>query len=196
MIALLLIDSGDVGLFIFAGVVALATAVFCVRYLRAYYRAAAELWKPLAPLVNGQATGAMLKGMLDGLPLAAQIWSQSDESSRACFWRIEIIGKPQGEDWELRREEQGWHVHTRDNALRGRLESEISAMEAMVVPYRGNLGRLLYTAKRGSLSYDVGVTGDTAIPNPEEFGAQLRMMSALNQINRRALTPPPNQETT
>ncbi len=193
MIALLSADSSDTGLFIFAGVVALATAVFCVRYLRAYYRAAAELWKPLAPLVNGQATGAMLKGVLDGLPLAAQIWSQSDESSRSCFWKIELIGKPQGQDWELRQEEQAWRIHTKDEALRDRLETEIAAMEAMVVPYRGNLGRLLYTAKRGSLSYDVGVTGDTAIPNPEEFRAQLRMMSALNQINQRALTQTPSR---
>ena len=187
MIALLLIDSGDIGLFIFAGVVALATAVLCVRYLRAYYRAAAERWKPLVSMVNGQATGAMLKGELDGLPLTAQIWSQSDESSRACFWRIEIAGKPQGKDWELRQEQQSWLVQTKDDVLRRRLESELPTMVAQLVPYRGNQGRLLYTAKRGSLSYDVGVTGDMAIPTPEEFGAQLRMMSALNQSNQRVL---------
>ncbi|HYL73425.1 MAG TPA: hypothetical protein VEU96_04435 [Bryobacteraceae bacterium] len=192
MIALLLIDSSDIGLFIFAGVVALATVVFCVRYLRAYYRAAAERWKPLAPMVNGQAKGAMLKGTLDELPLAAQIWSQSDESSRSCFWRIELIGKPLGQDWEIRRDEECWRVQTNDAALRFRLEAELPAMTAMLVLYRGNFGRLLYTAKRGSLSYDVGVTGDIAIPTPEEFGAQLRMMSALNQINQRALTQAPN----
>lgn len=192
MIALLLADSSDTGLFVFAGVVALATAVFCVRYLRTYYRAAAERWKPLAPMVNGQASGAMLKGTLNGLPLTAQIWSQSDESSRACFWRIEITGKPQGKDWELRQEQQGWQVQTNDDMLRGRLETELPAMVALLVLYRGNQGRLLYTAKRGSLSYDVGVTGDIAIPTPEEFGAQLRMMSVLNQINQRALTQAPN----
>jgi hypothetical protein len=182
------------GVLIAVGVVAVfALVIFViVWFIRRSYAKYAELWGRLAPAVGGTSKGNKMTGTFDGRPLRARLNAVGggDNSDTSYYFEVVLESPPRGADWKITYGgekllgfgEKRWHVSTKDEGLKQRLEQAGALVE---VARWNNYPQLEYKAKRGTLEYKAQVSGMYSIPDPTEFEAQLALLSRLARINEQ-----------
>lgn len=182
-----------IGLFIFALLIVAGVAAFVVWFVKRSNARYAEAWAALTPLVEGGASkGSRMTGTYQGMPVAARVRpvSDSDNSSTTYFFETSLTAAPVGRDWTIRHGgqkllgfgEKVWHVSTKDDALKARLEGSGEFAEVA----RLGFPTVTYKARRGELLYSEQVSGMFDIPRPERFSAQLELLARLARLNSRA----------
>lgn len=151
----------------------------------------AQLWAPLATLINGSSTGNTMTGTYNGVPVQAKINAVSDsENSTEYFYQLTVTPGTQGQDWSLAYTgdkllgmgKKSWHIKTKNEALKQRL-TESGAVAAL--EQWGSYPEVAYKAKQGTLKYETKVNGMFSLPSIEQFQAQLELMQHLAQTNRQ-----------
>ncbi|HEV2704581.1 MAG TPA: hypothetical protein VGV59_01575 [Pyrinomonadaceae bacterium] len=176
------------------GVVAVFALVIVVIvwFLKRSYAKYAELWGRLAPLVGGTSKGSKMTGTFEGRPLRARVNSVGggENSETTYYFEVVLESPPRGADWRITYGgeklfgfgEKRWHISTKDEGLKQRLEQAGVLVE---VAHWGNYPQLEYKAKRGTLEYKAQVSGMFSIPDRPEFEAQLGLLSRLARINEQ-----------
>jgi len=149
-------------------------------------------WAGLAPLVGGTTRSNVLSGTHDGLPMRARIVGDGSEGNPYAY-EVSFMPGPQGQNWTLTftgqkflgTGEKTWRVKSKDELLAQRL-TEGGAVSA--VQDWPSTPEITYNAKSGNLEYRDRAEGEYAVPTPEQFGAQLTLLSRLAQL-QRALNP-------
>lgn len=126
------------------------------------------------------------------MPVAARVRavSDSDNSNTTYYFEASLTGAPGGRDWTMKYGgqkllgfgEKSWHVSTKDDALKARLEGsgELAAVAQFGYP------TISYKARRGEFEYSEQVRGMFDIPPPERFSAQLELLARLARLNAQA----------
>jgi len=182
------------GVLIIIGVVAVfaLVVVLIVWFLKRSYAKYAELWGRIAPAVGGVSKGSKMSGTFEGRPLRARLNAVGggENSNTTYYFEVVLESPPRGTDWKITYGgeklfgfgEKHWHVSTRDEGLKQRLEQAGVLAE---VAHWGNYPQLEYKAKRGTLEYKAEVPGMYSIPDRTEFDAQLALLSRLARINEQ-----------
>lgn len=163
-------------------------AVLAVWFARRANAKYAELWPPLASQVSGTYKSSKMNGSYEGRPIQARINSTSDDNSTTYLYELALTAAPQGKDWALSYTgdkllgmgQKSWHVKTKDDLLKQRL---IDAGAPALVERWDSYPQVSYKAKSGTLKYEQQVGGMHALPAPEQFKAQLELMSRMAQLN-------------
>ncbi len=129
-----------------------------------------------------------MSGTFDGLPVRARIVGDGSEGNPYAY-EVSFMPGSQGQNWSLTftgqkflgTGEKTWRVKSKDELLAGRL-TEAGASEAL----QGwpSTPEITYNAKSGNLEYRDRSEGEYAVPAPEQFQAQLTLLSRLVQMHR------------
>lgn len=150
-----------------------------------------QLWPSLAPLVNGASKGDTLAGMYNEMPVQARVKTISDsDNSTEHYYELALTQAVAGKDWALSYSgdkllgmgKKAWHVKTRDEALKQRL---IDAGALGLVEQWPGYPDVSYKAKSGTLHYTIQIKNMFALPAPQEFRAQLDLLTKLARINQQ-----------
>ena len=170
---------------VIVGVAALAAlAVWLVRKGNARY---AQLWAPLAPLVNGTAKSSTLTGTYNGGPMRARVRSDNGESP-TYYYELLITPGARGKDWKasyggeklLGLGTKTWHITTKDEQLKQRLTD--AGVLALLESWTTR-PKISYSARSGQLEYSEAVRDAYTIPDADTFGRQLQLLGQLAQLN-------------
>lgn len=148
-----------------------------------------KLWAPLIPLVNGSAQGSRLSGTYAGMPVSARLAGEGGEAP-AYHYELTLTHGAATGDWALSYTGEKflgtgvktWRVKSKDDALARRL-TESGAVTALQT--WGSQPEITYKSKSGTLHYWQRVDGMYDVPSPEEFAAQLDLLSNLANLNRQ-----------
>jgi hypothetical protein len=183
----------SIGLFIFALLIVAAVAAFVVWFVKRSHARYTEAWGPLLPLVEGGSSkGSRMTGTYQGMPVSARVRavSDSDNSNTTYFFEASLTGAAVGRDWAIRYGgqkllgfgEKVWHVTTKDDALKARLEGSGEFADVAQLGYP----TVTYKARRGEILYSEQVSGMFDIPRPERFSAQLELLARLARLNSQS----------
>lgn len=179
------------GLIIFVVLMIAAIAYFMVWFIKRSYAKYQQVWATLTPIVGGTSKGNRMTGTYQGLPVAARInaVSDSENTNTRYYFEVTLTSVPRGRDWKIQYSgekllgfgEKRWHVSTKDDALKARLEQtgEFAGVQRFGYP------TITYKAKRGEIQYSEQVGGMYTIPAPERFSAQLELLVHLLRANEQ-----------
>lgn len=180
-------------LFFLIAIVVIGLVVwFIVWFLKRSYALYAEKWTPLAAIVSGTHKGSRMNGTYQGRPVRARINAVGDSEggSTTYYFEIDLAARPGGRDWKvtyggeklLGFGERHWHVATKDDMLKQRLNGAgiVSEMTSW-----GSYPTISYKAKNGEFSYQEQVGGMYDLPSPERFSAQLELLARFAHVNEQ-----------
>lgn len=145
-------------------------------------------WAALAPLVSGATRANVLSGAYEAMPVRARIVGDGSEGNPYAY-EVSFAPGPQGQNWSLTwtgqkflgTGEKTWRVKSKDELLAQRLTDAGAA--AALQGWAGT-PEITYNAKSGNLEYRDRAEGEYAVPTPEQFRAQLTLLSWLAQMQR------------
>lgn len=179
-----------IGLLIVGGVFALIVW-FVIWYVKKANARYAQLWSQLAPMVSGAHKGNKLEGAYQGRTVYARLDSVSDgDEGTDYYFELRMATVPRGRDWKvayggeklLGFGEKRWHVATKDDALKERLNGSgvVAAMSQW-----GAYPTISFRAKNGELEYRERVRNAFDLPAPPRFQQQLELLAHFSQVNEQ-----------
>ena len=181
----------NIGWIILGIVVVAAVDGLIVWMLRRRNDPYAEYWAPIAPLVEGKASGNKMTGRYAGMPLEARIENKGSEKAPKYVWELELNTGAQGKDWSLQYAAEGflgtgekkWQIKTKDEALKRRL---LSAGALGPVDHLSHDVTLDYDAGNGTITSHFPVPTRFNIPDPNEFRLNLDLLQRYADMKKQA----------
>ncbi|MFL6211524.1 MAG: hypothetical protein ACJ74W_21930 [Pyrinomonadaceae bacterium] len=146
----------------------------------------ADAWAHVVSLIGGTERRGKISGSYQGRAVEVFLADHGDETT-FYYYHLRLKVPIRGFDWTIRFDTttfldptKRWHIKSSEEALKQKL-TDAGALE--LVKQAAGRPDVRYRADKGTLEYERYVGEDTYVPTPDEFAAQLNLLTRLADLN-------------